>query len=182
MNVAFSDTVKREFHFLESHGFVACSFESGLARYESSVLWIEVFREGAYEIALSLGPLLAPDSFSMGSLLRLVDPEVGGRYRNFMATSPELVARGVTELAARLRRCADSGVLADQRLFERLHEGSRQAVTQMATETLMADVRRRLQPAWQAKDYSLVVQLLAPVEHLLTNVERDKLKLARKYA
>ena len=178
----FPDCVDREFGFLRQLGFTTRRREPTLVRFESDWLRIDVYHgRQSYEIGLSIGSVTASqrDSYSMGTLLTLMEPDAWRSYRDYGASSPAAVGRGVTELAALLRRCVAGGLLKDSTLLQRLQEISRVSADEYANEVLIADIRKKLQAAWNSRDFARVVTLLDPIQHLLTDVERKKLRYAR---
>jgi hypothetical protein len=181
--LGFAESVEREFGFLRDLGFTMGRREATLVRFESNRVRIDVYHgRQSYEIGLSIGPVTASqgDSYSMGTLLTLVDPNAARAYRPYAASSPAAVRRGVTELAGLLSRCVVSGLLDDPMLLQRVRERSQEAADDYANEVLLADTRRRVQAAWNARDFAQVVTLLAPVQHLITDAEREKLRYAQK--
>ena len=181
----FPDHVEREFGFLRDFGFMTRQREATLVRFESDRLRIDVYHgRQSYEIGLSIASVNASqeDWYSMGTLLAIMEPDAGRAYRRYAAPSPAAVERGVTELAGLLSRCVASGLLNDPTLLQRLREESQASADAYASEVRLADVRKKLQAVWNTRDFAAVVTLLAPVQHLLTDVEREKLQYARERA
>lgn len=180
--LGFGTSVEREFEFLGAHGFIVRRREPTLVRFESDRLGIDVYHgRQSYEIGLLIGPArpVSAHGYPMSILLDVAVPELARGYRNYAALEPEAVRRGVSELARLFRLCVDSGILLQRDLLERLAERAAEAAHTYAAEVLLSQTRRKVEAAWKARDYAEVVELLSPVEHLVGEVERKKLRHAR---
>lgn len=183
--LGFGASVEREFEFLGEHGFIVRRREPTLVRFESDRLGIDVYHgRQSYEIGLLIGPAspVSAQGYPMSILLDVAVPELARGYRNYAALEPEAVRRGVSELARLFRLCVDRGVLAERDVLERLAERGAQAAHDYAAEVLLSQTRWKVEAAWKARDYAEVVELLSPVEHLVGEVERKKLRYARRKA
>lgn len=118
----------------------------------------------------------------MSVQLDVAVPELAHGYRNYAALEPDAVRRGVSELARLFRLCVDRGILTERDLLERVAERGAQAAHDYAAEVLLSQTRRKIEAACLARDYAEVVELLRPVEHLVGEAERKKLRYARRKA
>lgn len=180
--LGFGASVESAFEFLGEHGFTMRRREPTLVRFESDRLGIDVYHgRQSYEIGLVIGPARpgSGEDYPMSILLDVVVPELAAGYRNYAALEPEAVRRGVSELARLFRLCIARGILAQRDLLERLAERSEQVVSDYAAEVLLSQTRRKVEAAWKVRDYAEVVELLSPVEHLVGEVDRKKLRYAR---
>lgn len=180
--LGFDASVEREFEFLGEHGFIVRRREPTLVRFESDRLGIDVYHgRQSYEIGLLIGPArpVRAKVYSMSLLLDIAVPELAREYRDYAAVEPEAVRRGASELARLFRLCVDRGILVQRDLLERLAERGAQAAHDYAAEVLLSQTRRKVEAAWKVRDYAEVVELLSPVEHLVGEVERKKLRYAR---
>ena len=180
--LGFRASVEREFEFLGEHGFTVRRREPTVLRFESDRLGIDVYHgRQSYEIGLSIGPARpgSGDAYPMSILLDVVVPELARGYRNYAGLAPDAVRRGVSELAGLFRICVDRGILEEPDLLERLAERREQAARDYAAEVVLSQTRERVEAAWKARDYAEVVNLLSPVEHLVSEVERKRLRYAR---
>jgi hypothetical protein len=183
--LGFPESVEREFGFLKAIGFALRLRDATLVCFESDRVRIDVYQgRQSYGIGLTIEQVGGPadERYSIGTLLKLLDPELGRTYRDFAALTPEAVERGVTRLSGFFRRCVADGLLEDPRLFDRLRTLTETLVERHVEEMELADIRRRLEQAWKAKNYAQVLALLTPVERLLSPSELEKLKYARKRA
>lgn len=181
----FAETVGEEFGFLAASGFELVQSQPTFVRFESRRAYVNVYHgRRSFELGLEIGPLqttrLEESPFSMSEIVRLAEPEDSGGYRNFATRTVEGVNEGVRRLASLLRGYVESGLLRDPGVFARLGRQRAAWSEELARSVDLAQLRRELDPAWHAKDYSRVVELLEPLRAALTPSELKTLAFAKK--
>jgi len=103
------------------------------------------------------------------------------RSRTMFQTSS---ARGVQQLVPEMARLVqvygEPFLNGDAKAYEVAHEARAALWNQFETEMKLRDIRRRLDTAWQGRNYSEVVSLCEPVRELLTSAELKKLDYAKR--
>lgn len=180
----FAESVEENFAFLRERGFVCVQSEPMFVRFESGRWFVSFYHEKlSYEIYLCIGQLdggADEVSYSMGSIIKLVDPGSAAEYRDYAAFTPEGVENGVRRLASLFRRYIDVGTLEEPGFFERLAANREAAIGEYCKTMELTRTRKNLDVAWHAKDYTEVVKLLTPARDDLTPAERGKLEYAEK--
>jgi len=182
----FTETVEENFSFLYTHGFERVKNEPTFIRFESKRAYVNVYHGmQSFELGLEIGPLESthPEkaTYSMSEIIRLLEPDRADEYRNYAADSTDGVAEGVRRLATLFRRYLDAGVLDDVGVFERLQKKRETWSHDFAREVNLTQTRRKLEVAWQVKDYAEVVAVLRPLRGILTPSELQKLEYAEKH-
>ena len=117
----FAETVQKEFAFLLEHGF-SCVYRSPTkVRYESKMVYIEVFhseRDG--EIGISFGRLHEKEAFSFTLFLRLVNSALERALGERLASNAEQVRQCVIGLAHALRSRGGPIISGQDWIFERM--------------------------------------------------------------
>lgn len=181
----FAETVRKSFTFLAAHGVDLVESGPTLVLFESGQLYVNVYHgRKSFELGLEIGPLKTTRSteapFSMSEIIRLVEPEMAERYRDYAARTAEGVGEGVRRLALLFHRYVDGGLLRDPGLFVRLDRQRAALSEDFERKVNTAQIRRKLDEAWHAKDYPGVVGLLERIGADLTPSERKKLAFAKK--
>lgn len=178
----FPEEVKAHFSFLESKGFQCTHSETTLVRFYSSKLSIVIYYgRQSYEIGLRIEEGRGSVSYSFSEVLRLFQSGRSEHYRDYAAHTVEGVAKGVQRLSELFLKCIDAGILDDTELFSRLKQQRDEWAQNYAFETELEQIRRKFEPAWAKKNFSKVVELLAPFQEHLNSSELKKLEYAKKH-
>ena len=92
----------------------------------------------------------------------------------------EGVAEGVRQLAALFQKCLHAAIFNRSELFSRLKLQRAECARLYALVTQLEQARRRSESAWSEKDFSKLVEMLAPVQENLNPTELKKLEYAKK--
>jgi hypothetical protein len=184
--LGFVAAVREHFGFLADYGFREVKATKFIVDFDSEAVRMRIGHEPlGYELSANFARKSHPEemtsSVSYSQYLRLVDPAAGEAYRDFAATTPAAVSRGVAKLAAEVRTATPLLSGDDATYDELAHLGM------LAEETMAAGSRRhaygdRAEAAWQAKDWPEVVAAYSRYEEDLTDGERRRLELARRRA
>ncbi len=177
----FAEKVKIQFAFLESLGFRCIETNATLVRFESPRILLNVFHgRKSYEIDIDFrAKRKRSDSYWLTNLLDLLgdtDCERGP----YATHTVKGVKTGVQKLAQTFRRCIDSGVLDDPKLFTRLKAQSEKSIEEYVLEVALTHARNTVAIAWAKKDFSGVVRAFKPLQTHLTSTEAAKLAYATK--
>lgn len=181
----FAEAVKAKFGFLTANGFKRVKSEPTFVRFESGGIYVNVYHgRMSFELGLEIGQMesLDEEPYSMSEIIRFTEPDKSDRYRDYATRDVSGVEEGVQRLAALFRRYVDAGLFDDGQLFTRLRKQREIYIGKFALEVNLTQARRKLDSAWQAKDYAKVVELLNPWRDALTPTELHKLEYAAKHA
>ncbi|WP_039916746.1 hypothetical protein [Cellvibrio mixtus] len=186
----FNAAVLKHFNFLTiDYGFSVVQKDSYQIRFESDQVFLSVYYDAnrSYELDVEIGLLSAlfnvnERSFNLGELLRTENAIEGKQYRTFQVSSPDAIERCVSKLATLVLLNAKDYLLGNKFSFKRISDLRNSECTQLEMKRKLDDVRSEAQAAWQKKEYSKVVALYKPVEHMLSEVERKKLVFAQRHS
>jgi hypothetical protein len=183
--LGFVAAVREQTGFLADHGLREVAASSYAVDFASDRVRLRIGHDRlSCEISASVARRDGGEGttgYAYGEYLGVVDPAAAADYRDFAATTPDAVRRGVARLAAGLRVASPLLAGEDATYDELAHHGL------LAGERLAANSRRhaykpRAEAAWQAKDWPAVVAAYARYENDLTEGERRRLELARRRA
>ncbi len=179
----FGECVMEEFPFLRSKGYSSVDSQKDSVRFTSSNLIVEVYRDvRSNEISLQIANSIGNRSYSISELVRLFEgTETARSYRDYASHTLEGIKEGVRQLAMKLQDFIDSPEWCNGDLFERLEASGEAWAHEYSLETQLEQVRKKLQVAWQLKDYRSVVELLEPFVDYLSESESKKLKYAKSH-
>jgi hypothetical protein len=181
---AFQRIVEREFAFLPALGIKLTESKPTRVQFESPFVCITVYHgRQSSELGLEIGPAIKEGTgayYSMGAVMRLVEPDRADRYRNYVALDVEQIEKGICGLASLFHSYIRAGLLDDPLLFSRLKAQREERNRAFALSVTLAQVREKLQASWHGKDYTKVVELLLPFKDHLTESERRKLLYAQR--
>ncbi|BDY07053.1 hypothetical protein [Ferrimonas sp. YFM] len=184
----FKRATVSEFAYLEeSFGFSRVDGLDGTARYESDEVIVIVsydFGHG-YDLEVCIGQQGRTDyepeeTFDLREVAMLKGVEALDLQTSFAAASEESMVRCLEKMASLLLDIGPDLLKGDAEAFLALKEQRDLESHELAIETRLSHIRRQLGPAWQAKDYKQVEELLRNVEHLLTESEKNKLSFSRR--
>jgi hypothetical protein len=185
------------FQFLVSeYGFGSPSFRGPIARepamqgddleivrFESSKVFVSIARcpsrlDWGVDIGLLIQPPDQENGFTLDDLAVGNVPDDGRRWT---AMWPDkLLAKALAERAQILREYGHSALLGNASTFEILAEARSMRVRQYSAQQRVASATSKADAAFRRKDWTEVVNLLAPFSANLPIVQRKKLDYARK--
>ena len=184
----FPEEVKANCNYLvANHGFRCLVAEASLVRYESDCIFINVYHgRSSCEIGLEIGRVVSvgelEEAYNISWLIKLIDPAKAADYRLFVATTPDLVKKGVSQLCELFKKYVGKALFADESAFELL-EKKKEAWKEFYEKEVLADqVRPKANEAFHNKNYSEAVFLYESIRSELTPAELKKMEYARKYS
>jgi len=179
IRLGFADAVRKKFAFLADYGLSETEALPTIVRYRKSDLELEVYQGRlSYEIGINIGH--GDEKFSMGALIRAVDPVGGGKYRDWAATSSEALAAGLDRLAELLRRYGERALRNDLSFFEELGKQGEAWAETYSLDVLVAQIRPKAELAFRENRYREAAELYERISARLSVAERMKLAIARK--
>ena len=180
----FPELVQKHFVFLEPHGFHCVRSKTTFVRFESSLLFLNIYHgRSSFEIGLELGRLGKDEDerqpYPMSALLGVAGVPTAREYRDYAARTPRGVDIGISTLANKFQEYIVSN-FQNKEFFRLLKKQREIWNNDFAHEVNLRQVRRKLDAAWRTKDYEKVVELLEPLRAELTPVELKKLEYAKK--
>jgi hypothetical protein len=119
---------------------------------------------------------------SLGSLIRLVDPDHGDRYRHYAARTAEDVVVGVQRSADLLKQYGDKALRGDAVTFATLAEQSTALAKAYSLETKALQIRPKADAAFKRGAYNEAAALYEQIRPSLTATELKKLAFAKQRA
>jgi hypothetical protein len=185
--LGFEESVRSAFGFLASYGFAPVAADEFSAHYASNCARLAV-RHGrlSYELSLELGRADQPEElshpYSMQDLIRVSDPDLARRYRDFAATSRDAIARGLQQLAENLLKFGDGALRCDAEFFAALARERSREIERFGRETQQAGQDAIARAAFDRRDWRRVIEVYEGRTDPLTRAERKRLEIARRHA
>ncbi len=178
--LGFVDFVLEAFAFLLRLGFVIARREGTFVRFESDVVFINVYHgRSSYHVGLEVGRIRDGAMYSLHELLRAVAPGDIDRAR-YQATGPEVLARCLASIAETVEKNCGALLAGDPAAFERLRSAVsplRQAATLQAQFGAIIDRGDR---AWDSKDFNQAATLYEKGAPALDETRMRRLAYLRK--
>lgn len=184
----FIEQIREHFSFLQSEfGFrIDGTSEKGdvaLIRYCSERVYVILFRGPPdFEPGLAFGRLGIDDtpegySFEQGDLIQLDSC----REWKWRKSDCEPFGGLLPELARLLRDCGKRCLKGDECDFVEMKTRRDAAIKKWRSEERELSIRTRAEIAWREKNYETVSKLYSTIEIALTDVERKRLSVARRF-
>ena len=173
----FEDKVRRAFVFLRDLGFYEVEVLPTLVRYRKGGVEVDVYH-GLQSYEIGAGVTAFGVRYSIGEIIRQVDPDTAKRYRKYAATTPEGVVAGLGELSSLMKRYSRSALDGDQQFFSALENGRKLWSEEYALDVLSEQLRPQADEAFRQKDYSKAADLYSRIRTRLSPAELKKLILA----
>jgi|SRR5712671_315979 len=183
--LGFRESVLSSFKFLNDAGFRPVEQEMTLVRYESPEVFVNVYHgRASFELGVEIGRLKEPNNkltlYDIVAWAGVEKAEGFGHHVAFQVSSCEGVHEFVPKLAALVEKHAAPFLRGDRAAFDSAFEIQSERAKDYAKSVNLSDVRRRVETAWQAKDYAQVVDLYGPVRDDLTEVEAKRMAYAEQ--
>jgi hypothetical protein len=187
--IEFEKTVKALFEFLEKdYGFhieeIKQSKYVRIIRYESPLVFVNlVYGPPSYEPEISFGRIGVDDmqggrSFSVGDLLGL---EYYSEWNwGDVDQSNSRLLEIISGFACLFKKRGSGCLRGDGNIYEKMAVKRRVALNQWRKDETTRQAREAAEVAWNSKNYNEIVRLYQSMSDLLTEMEKKKLKYARK--
>jgi hypothetical protein len=181
----FKQLVAKDFDFLlQDYAFRLVheeEYSSGIQfRYESPKVAVEMSFI-RHELGLQIGVKDSEEkdglSVSIGDLVILANHEPF----HDLVFSVEGMESWLGEMAEVLKSHDKPFLIGDTKAYQKIAESRSSRVESYMLETQLCSVRKKLNQAWEAKDYTSVVAILKPVKNYLSLAELKKLEYAQKH-
>jgi len=202
-NPDFAAKARESFEFLQTQwGLVCAHAESGLVRYESDAVIVEVFHDTrTLELGVTVGlrrlleqappePDIAPPTigrpvvdgtYSLDDIIRYAGggDECVPLWGSAFAASQDQMDKWLPRLAETLRQVGQPFLRGEEPAFHELGRARLRAAQLFAANEHLRTSRIRANEAWRARDYGAVIAALESMEGRLTPSEMKKLSYAR---
>lgn len=184
--LGFAAAAKSAFAFLLSHGFRVVDEQITWVRYESNILFVNVYHgRSSYELGLEVGVLQIEQpevGYPMSALLQLDDAAEAARYLDRTAITKGGVQAGLSDLSEKARALGLPERARDRDFFTTLARQRRERVEAYHFDAVAARTRPAAEDAFRKKNYALAADLYDGMWHRLSPTEEKKLAYARKHA
>jgi len=183
--LGFTNSVLTNFRFLAEMGFSPVQEEVTLVRYESASVFVNVFHgRASFELGVEIGVLCEPtEKVTLYDVVAWADAlkrEGFGQHVMFQVSSREGVQQFVPKLADLVRRYAEPFLRGNTTAYTEVLEARSRAARDYERQVQLDDLRRRVETAWNSKDFAGVVELYGSVGPDMTSVEAKRLAYAEK--
>ncbi len=185
-SLLFVGRVREAFSFLTSdYGFCIVATDSTFVRYESSLVFINVYYgRNSYELGVEIGRLDETNnidrSFQLVELVCLQDEKACQDFKAYQTTDVHVISKGLVLLATALRQFGRGALCGDIRVFETLHQVRKQSRHEFARELRVSEARAKAEAAWKIQDYATSAFFYSQLGDTLSNAEIRKLSYAHK--
>lgn len=173
----FARQVQDAFKFLGDTGFELVEACTTLVRYRKGGVEVDVYH-GRQSYEVGGGVMLAGTRYSIGEIIRSVNPEVARGYRYKMAMTPEETAAAVVELAALFRNYASGALGGTPQMIALLRERRQVWAEEYALDVLAAQLRPQAEAAFRRGAYGQAAELYGRIQKRLSPSEIRKLSLS----
>ena len=174
----FSEAVRKEFSFLEKYGFREIQALSTLVRFQRGEFELNVYHgRSSYEIGLEI--YYENEEYSLGELIRIVDPNALQRFRYPQASTRKAVNIGVKKIGKLTERYGHRALSGDMVFFANIRRSRPLWRKEFALDMLVAQVRPQANRAFRKGQYRKAAQLYEQISERLSRVERRKLAYAK---
>ena len=177
----FVNAVTERFGFLSEWGFSMTESLPTLVRYRNGEIGVDVYH-GRQSYELGFGVERLGVRYPLATLIRAIDPEAEQEYRNFAATTPDVVANGLTQLAELVKRYGEPALRGDAEFFARLDKQRVEWAEGYALDVLARQLRPKADAAFREGRYREAAELYERIRPRLTPAELKKLTLAKNRA
>lgn len=183
LTLGFPDRVRSAFSFLHDFGIEEISSEPTIVRYASGKVYLNVYHgRSSYEVGIEIGLHNAEEpGHGLSSLVRLVDPVAGARYRNPVALTAEDLVTGLAEVAKTLTSYGQDVLRGDSVTLEALSRQRKDWAQSYAAEIEYRNTAPLAAEAFQRKDYKTAARLYERIIEMLSPSELKKLDYARAH-
>ena len=183
--LGFKDSVLANFQFLAEKGFRPVQEEVTLVRYESATVFVNVFHgRASFELGVEIGVLCEPtEQVTLYDIVAWADAlkvEGFGQHVMFQVSSREGVQQFVPKLADLVRRYGEPFLRGGASAYTEVLEARSRAARAYERQVQLDDLRRRVETAWDSKDFAGVVELYGSIGADMTSVEAKRLAYAEK--
>jgi hypothetical protein len=183
--LGFKDSVLTNFQFLTDMGFRPVQEDVTLVRYESATVFVNVFYgRASFELGVEVGVLCEPtEQVTLYDIVAWADAlkvEGFGQHVMFQVSSREGVQQFVPKLADLVRRYGVPFIQGDSSAYTEVLEARSRAARNYERQVQLDDLRRRVEIAWNSKDFAGVVELYGSIGPDMTSVESKRLAYAEK--
>lgn len=165
------------FGFLIDDGFKVLSTSPELVTFGRDKVEVSIYHdEVSGEVDLDVG--VGATRYSMGELIRILNPERAEEYKAWASTTAIGVRAGLTRLAALLVEFGGGAMSGDRFTLKRLRDQRLDWLRRYESEVSIARSRTLADAAYREGRFLDAVKFLRSLGSQATEVERRKLKIA----
>lgn len=178
-SVAFAENVREVFRFLCDQGFVETVALPSVVEFVRGGVTVDIYC-GRKSQEIGAGITFLGSRYALSEIVRAVDPEVANRMRNIVATTPELMTKGLEELGSALRQYGASALHGKPSFFSALSEQRSRRSEDYALDVLASQLRPQAEEAFRCGEYAKAAEAYARIRGALSPAEIKKLEFAER--
>lgn len=177
----FADAAIERFRFLGGLGFALVESSLTLVRYAKGELEAHVYHgRRSYEIGFEVAR--GGDRYTISELIRATDSEAAARYRNYVATTAEEIAQGLTQLEGLVKRFGVLALRGEPEFFATLASQRKRWAEGFELDVLAGQLRPKADAAFRSGGYREAAELYERILPRLSAAELKRLAIAKKRA
>lgn len=173
----FVQRVREIFSFLVEMGFAEVEVLPTLVRFRKGDVEVDVYH-GRDSFEVGGGIAYSGTRYAMSEIVRALDPAVAKRYKNPVASEPELMTTGLEELAASMKRYGLAALSGDSQFFSKLEDQRKAWANEYSLDVLTDQLRPQAEDAFRRGDYSKAAEFYGRIRERLSPAEVKKLAFA----
>lgn len=183
--LGFKEAVLTSFKFLNDAGLHPVAGEMTLVRYESSVVFVNVYHgRVSFELGVEIGRLREPSkALTLYDIVAWAGAEKAEGFANhvmFQVSSRKDVQEFAGRLASLIRKYAGPFLRGDDSAFDSAFEVRAERWQREMKQGNLSNIRSRAEAAWQAKNYVQVIKYYSSMHEDLSHVESKRLDYAER--
>jgi hypothetical protein len=181
--LTFKDAALSSFRFLCDLAFRPVQEEDTFVRYESSLVFVNVYHgRASFELGVEIGRLAEAGEkltlYDMVARTGAEEAEGFGQHVMFQVSTREGVQELVPKLAGLVQKYGPQFLNADANAYREALEARSRAAAEYEKQVPLRNLRGKVETAWQAKDFARVIELSQAMRDDLTEVEAKRLAYA----
>jgi hypothetical protein len=180
-NLNFAEEAKTIFSFLEGMGLILINSSDTLVEYSNNSLSVVLYHgRQSYEIGCEI--VNQGVVYYISEIITIYDVDLGSKYRDAVASTPEDVRRGLIRLRDIFIKYALNAVRGDHETFSNLANQRRIWAKDLELKTKISSIKPRADEAFRLRNYAEASELYNQIRDNLTPSESIKADLALERA
>lgn len=175
----FEIEARKAFDFVRDLGFSEIEASPTLLRYRKGDVDLDVYH-GRKSYEIGAGVTAFGVRYAISEIIRHKDPELARQYRYAVATTPDGVISGLSELSALMSQHGRPALDGDPRFFLMLENGRKSWCEEYALDVLADQIRPQAEDAFRARNYTKAAELYSQIKERLSSTEIQKLRIAEE--
>lgn len=179
-SLKFGITARKAFAFLADLGFGEVESNPTLVRYRKEDIEVDVYH-GRQSYEVGAGITAFGTRYSLGEIIRAINPEAAKQFRYVTAITPEVVETALEHLSVLMELYGSAALRGDSQFISVLEEQQKIWTEEYALDVLAEQLQPQADEAFRRKDYSTATMLYSRIRQCLSPAALVKLRFAEKH-